>query len=289
MAHSPKVLGEKETYIILEPFSKNNIIAQFPPNTSISFSLYINNTSDIPYGTPDKVVCSYIDWTNSQQSVFNLDAYNYGKYFENYPVQYLYVKNNMPVTMKLYFQYIEKQFYEYSEPIIQDLTQLQLTNIYVTTSLLGGCNFKYAGLLSDLNMSTFPIGTLFYLLDFQVYSTSSTLTGAVTVPWVADYKINYQVGALGVNEDPNLYTFIADTTTQLIPSSTTSNNAIANWSMIEFYSNMSMSATDGSKAIVYNQTNKQYELIDNITTQCYSSILNNAYAVGADIKITFKV
>ncbi len=254
MTTAPRVLGEGEETITLPPFSDNVLVAQFPVDTTISATIYISNTEDIPYGTPDKVKLTIVDWTNSQQSTFSLDSYNYGKYIENYPIQFIYIQNGMPSTMQIYFQYIEKEYYEYSLPVIEDLTQLQSQIVYVTEGLIPSTNFKFAGPISNLDMSNFPIGTTFYLIDAQLYGTSSSNAGYVTVKWTSTYTETYDVGALGANEDPNLYVLTVDSTTQQIPGSVTSSYADMNWVAIEYFSPLNITYSSTTFPIVYNPT-----------------------------------
>lgn len=279
MSNGAMVLGESETEVNIPPFT-NYTLAMFPTNTLISSTLYISNTNDIPYGTTDKVKVMIVDWKDSQESTFNLDSYNYGKYIINYPIQYLYVYNGMPVTMTIYFQYIEKEYYEYNYPAIEDLTQLQTQLVYVTSSLLAGTNFKFAGALSDLNMSDFPLNSTFYVLDFQLYGTSSTSAGSVSLSWNSTSKYTINVGALGVNEDANTYTYTTDSTTQTIPTNATSTDAVANWIVVEYYSPLNITYSKSTIPIVYNATNGNFEVASDtsISITADSSYLNTVTA-----------
>jgi hypothetical protein len=288
MAESPKVLGENELTITLPPFSENTLIASFPVDTTVSFTLYIQNTTDIPYGTSDKVELTIVDWLYSQQSEFSLDSYNYGKYIENYPVQYIYMQNNMPTTMQIYFQYIIKQYYQYSLPVIEDLTQLQTQNIYITEGLIGGNNFKFAGPISSLNMANFPIGTTFYLLDAQIYSTTSASTGSVTVKWNSTSTFVYQVAALGVNEMATLWTFTVDSTTQGIPGNTTSSDAALNWVVIEYFSPLNITYTTQTFPLIYNSATNTFQVASNssLLVNANSSYLNTVPAPFTQFAIT---
>lgn len=286
--NAPRVLGESEQTITIEPFSDQILLASFPPNTTVSMTLYISNTNDIPYGTPDTVKVMIVDWTNSQQSTFELTSYNYGKYIENYPIQYIYVQNGMPATMILYFQYIIKEYYEYSMPVIEDLTQLQTQLIYITEALIAGTNFKYTGPIANMVMSNFPIGTTIYQLDIQVYSTSSTAVGNVSFDWSATFSYMIQVGALGVNEDANLYTITCDSTTQKIPTSVTSTNAVCNWIAIEYFSPLNITYTQKTYPIVYNSATNTFGLAANtsLSMNANSSYLTTVAAPFTVYKIS---
>jgi hypothetical protein len=278
MANGSVVVGESEVTVSIPPFT-NYTLAMFPPDTQISATLYISNSNDIPYGTTDKVKVMIVDWKDSQESTFNLDSYNYGKYIVNYPLQYIYIYNGMPVTMSIYFQYIEREYYEYNYPSIEDLTQLQTQLVYVTSALLPGTNFKFASALSDLKMSDFPLNSTFYVLDFQLYGTSSTSAGSVSLSWNSTSKYTINVGALGVNEDANTYTYTTDSTTQTIPGNATSTDAVANWVVVEYYSPLNITYTKSTIPIVYDSTTETFGVgSSSLSITANSSYLNSVIA-----------
>ena len=278
MANGSMVVGESEVTVSIPPFT-NYTLAMFPPDTQISATLYISNPNDIPYGTTDKVKVMVVDWKDSQESTFNLDSYNYGKYIVNYPLQYIYIYNGMPVTMSIYFQYIEREYYEYNYPSIEDLTQLQTQLVYVTSALLPGTNFKFASALSDLDMSDFPLNSTFYVLDFQLYGTSSISAGSVSLSWNATSKYTINVGALGVNEDANTYTYTTDSTTQTIPGNVTSTDAVANCVVVEYYSPLNITYTKSTIPIVYDSTTETFGVSSSsLSITANSSYLNSVIA-----------
>ena len=280
------VLAEKELEINLSANSSMGNTISFKPNTLVSLTLYIENTNDIPLGSTNNVTVSYIDWKYSTESNYTLDDYKYGRYFENYPIQSISFQNNYPVQITIYLQYILKQYFDFYSPVVNDLTQLQLTPSIVTPQLMGGTNFRYYGTLANMNLSKFPIGSTSYLMNQQVVGTSGTSTGSVSVPYTDIFTENLSVGALGTTQDTNEYPIVTDSTTIQVPSNVTSTNATMNWVQLDFYSPVALTVTSSSVPIIYDNITGTWVSNTPITINANAKYLPIVPAVGALITIT---
>lgn len=279
MVSSYVTLGEYETTLTIPPGQQNYVVATFPPNTVISTTYYIANTTDIPTGSTDEFVVGWTDWTNAQHSSVNLDSYKYGKYMENYPLQQITVSNNFPVTIQFYLQYIIKSYYEYYSPDVQDLTQLQLNTVIVTEGLTGGTNFRFMNGISSISFTGFPASSLFYILDQQIIGTSISAAGTGKIPWTAQYSEQLSVAAVGYNEDINVYSFNVDSTTSALPGSVSNTNSTWNWIVMDFFSPLAITpVTVSGTAIYYNSTSGEFEA-DIVTSETNCAYYFNA--VGA--------
>ncbi|MGC8580664.1 MAG: hypothetical protein ACP5MB_11525, partial [bacterium] len=108
----------------------------------------------------------------------------------------------------------------------------------------------------------------------QLYGTSSTSAGYVTVNWTSTYTETYDVAALGANEDPTLYVLTVDSTTQQIPSSVISSNAVMNWVAIEYFSPLNITYNSTTFPIVYNSTTNTFGVS---SSSSLSFTANSAY------------
>ncbi len=253
-ANVSKTIGSVQTKItILAGETLNNQFI-FPEKTMIVTTFYIDNSADIPSGSKGNLQINMSNALSGQNSVIHLTAYNYGKYIENFAVNTISFANTFSVDIVLYFQYTLKTYSIYANPVIQDLTELLLIPTITTNALTGATNFRYYGSISNFIMSSFAIGSKFYVLDQQVEGLSSTSTGSVQVPYTTNYTENINVSALGAAEDSNIYSFTTDTITQLIPTNITNNNAVLNWIKVDFYSPIALSYTSTTFPITYNST-----------------------------------
>ena len=274
------VIGENEKTFTLQPNQTTPIQISFNPQTLISGTIYIENTQDIPLGdTTDSIKVSFVDWRNGLESHFNLTSYNYGKYIENYPIQYIYLTNSFPVSMTIYFQYSIKKYYEFYTPVIQDLTQLTLAPSIVTPQLEGGTNFRYTDSLAKLDFSNFPLGVTVYITNQYFASTSSTTTGSVTVPYTATFTENMPVGALGVASDQNIYPIVIDTTTQKLPDSATSTDATETFLQMDFFSPITVTFTAKTFDITYNSDTNTFGFADTFTVQTTATYFTTQDAI----------
>jgi hypothetical protein len=280
-----KTLYSGQDVITVGANSTTQNLLIFPPNTLVSATFYIENPQDIPTGSTMEFVISMSSWINGSTTKINLDSYNYGKYFEDFPMSNINLINNFPVAINLYYQYSVKQYGDYFNSVVQDLTQLLFIPNVTTAALTGGTNFRYYGTIANLNLSgspSLPTGTQFYVLDQQIIGTSSSVTGSVSVPWTTSYTENINVAASGASEDSNTYSFTVDADTLGIPGNVTSTNAIMNWVKMDFYSPLSVTLTNGSVNIVYNATTNEFEMDDAVSVSYYSSYLN---FVGAPLTL----
>ena len=253
-------ISSEQLLVTLSPNQTINNYMIFPPDTMLVATFYINNQTDIPAGSTGEVKILILDSKTGHSSVITLNSYVYGKYIENYPMTNITFTNTYSVDIEIYFQYTLKDYSKYSNPVIQDLTELLLIPNVVTNSLTGGTNFRYYGSISDFSFSNFSVGDTFYVLDQQVYGTSSTSAGYVKVPYVSNYTENINVSALGAAEDANLYFFTVDSTTLDLPSSVTTSYAEMNWVKIDFYSPLYISYTTQTLDIVYDSTTNEFTL-----------------------------
>ena len=255
-----KSISSSQQIITLQPGELLNNYIIFPPKTMVVATFYINNQQDIPSGATGSILLTIIDSNSGQSSQITLNDYVYGKYLENYPMTNVSFKNTYNVVIDVYFQYTLKEYSKYSNPVIQDLTELLLIPTVIVNSLTAGTNFRYYGSINDFVTTNFNIGDTFYVLDQQVYGTSSTSAGYVQVPYTSNYTENINVSALGAAEDDNIYYFTVDSTTQELPTSIVSSNAEMNWVKIDFYSPLYISYTTQTFDIVYNSTLNAFTL-----------------------------
>ena len=276
-------LGEYENTITLPANSTNQLIQSFNNDTSVVMTIYIENPLEIPLGATQNVTMQVQSWQNGLNAVMTLDQYNYGKYFENYPIGSFYLQNNFNVPITIYIQYIIKSYYEYFSPLVQDLTELTLTQRTLTGCLTAGTNFRYYGGISGFSGTNIPLDAIIYVLDQQVSGTSGSAAGSVTVPWTASYSEHLTTPALGAAEDNSDYIFQVDSTTQALPGNVTSSNATMNWAEVDFWSPITISNTVGSEAITYNTTNNDWECSTTFSYSAYSTYMTSLPAKAATI------
>ena len=282
-----KSIASEQTIITIKPGETLNNLYIFPDNTMLVATFYINNQQDIPSGSTGNITISLTDARSGHNSQITLNSYIYGRYLENYPVSSISITNNYTVEIEIYFQYTLKEYSPFANPVIQDLTELLIIPTVLVNSLTGGTNFRYYGSLSNTNWSNMPIGASFYVLDQQVYGTSSTSAGYVQVPYTANYTENINVSALGASEDANTYYFIVDSTTQQLPGSATQSNAEMNWLKIDFYSPLYIKYTTQTYNIIYNSTNNDFEIASNtsLPIQNVALYMQNVSAPFSNYKI----
>ncbi len=268
-----KSIASEQLIITLQPGESLNNYMIFPPNTMVVATFYINNQQDIPSGATGDIEISIIDSTTGYNSQITLNSYVYGKYLENYPITNVSFKNTYNVEIDIYFQYTLKQFSKYSNPVIQDLTELLLIPTVTVNSLTSGTNFRYYGSINDFLTTNFLVGNTFYVLDQQVYGTSSTSAGYVQVPYTSNYTENINVSALGAAEDANIYYFTVDSTTLKLPDSVVASNATMNWIKVDFYSPLYITYTTPTLDIVYNSTLNAFTLASGTTLTVQSVAL----------------
>lgn len=265
-----KSISSEQTIITLQPNQQLTNYMIFPPDTMIVATFYINNQQDIPSGATGNVVISLTDARSGQTSQILLNSYVYGKYLENYPATNITLINNYNVQIQIYFQYTLKQYSEYSNPVIQDLTELLLIPTVIVNSLTASTNFRYYGSINNFSLANFNIGDSFYVLMQQVYGTSSTSAGYVQVPYTANYTENINVSALGAAEDANIYYFTVDSVTKQLPGSITQSNAVMNWVQIDFYSPLLIQYTTQTFDIIYNAATNTFSLAANTSLNVQS-------------------
>ncbi len=268
-----QTIGSEQQVITLEPLQSLDNYIIFPPDTMIVATFYINNQQDIPAGATGNITILLTDARSGHTSKLILNSYIYGKYIENYPATNISFTNNYNVEIEIYFQYTLKQYSKYANPVIQDLTQLLLIPTVIVNSLTPSTNFRYYGSLNNTNWSNMPIGATFYVLDQQVYGTSSTSAGYVQIPYTANYTENINVSALGAAEDANLYYFTVDSTTLKLPGSATQSNAVLNWLKMDFYSPLYIVYTTQTFNIIYNSSLNAFTLSTNTSLNVKSVAL----------------
>ncbi len=287
-----KTLGEASDTITIPAGQQINFL-NFPNNTSIVLTFYINNAKDLPPNNSPginienaNVAVSLTDGRFGNTNQFELDVYRFGKYLENYPINNIVLKNNFPLDIQIFYQYVIKEYSEYYSPLIQDLTQLQLTPNIQTDSLTPGTNFRFFGDLSTISFSGFSLADTFYILDQQTVGTSSTSTGHVIIPWTNFYSSTYSPPALGGTNDNTLYQFSVDSATQSLPSSATLTYADANFIEMDFFSPLSLSATSLSMALVYNTASNDFSVTGTQTLSAFATKFNAVPARGANVLVT---
>ncbi len=233
-------LGSYETTLSLKANQTNFLWSSFTPNTALSGTIYLSNTSQIPLGSTQNVNLTFVSWIDGQQSVISLDNYKFGIFVSNLPIGNLYIQNNYPVQISLYIQYTLKQYSDLLAPSIQNLTQLSLQPVVITPTLSAGTNFRFQGVLNNFVSSAIPLSTSFYVLDQQAIGTSSTATGSVSIPWVSNYTETLSVPALGSSEDNTTYSFVCDSITHNLPTSATQTNSSVNWVVIDYSTNLAI-------------------------------------------------
>ncbi|MGC8580431.1 MAG: hypothetical protein ACP5MB_10300 [bacterium] len=274
ISYAYDVIGEDELTVTIPANTTTPLqVLAFNPDTLFSGTIYISNTQNIPLGATQNIMLYFLDWKNSVMNTLTLDNYKYGRYFENYPIQTIAFVNNYPVDLNIYIQYSIKKYYEFYSPVVQDLTQLQLTPSIITPSLLGGTNFLFSNSIANLNVSNIPLNSTIYVIQQQVYGTSSTAPGSVTISWNGLLTLNLPVSALGTYTDSNEYPVVVDSTTQALPGSVTSTNASLNWVQVELFSPIAIKTTTNSIPIIYNSKTNTFALASS------ASISASTYAV----------
>jgi hypothetical protein len=274
-----QILGEAEQELTIPANSASTMYFSFQSQTLISTTFYIENTSNIPL-TGTILTMNIVDWRTSQQNIFNLTAYRYGEYIENYPIGQIFIQNVSNAAVQLYIQYTIKQYSDVFNPTIQDLTQLVLVPSVITQSLTPTTNFRYFGALLNLTMSGFPIGGTIYVLDQQVIGTSASASGFIGVPWTSNYTEPINVAALGASEDDAEYIFTVDSTTIQVPTNITATNAVMNWVNMDFFSPLGITITSGNSAILFNASTGEFECDNNISLSYWATYLP---ALGAPL------
>jgi len=282
-----KSIASEQTIITIEPGETLNNLYIFPDNTMLVATFYINNQQDIPSGSTGNIIISLTDSRSGHNSQITLNSYIYGRYLENYPVSSISITNNYTVEIEIYFQYTLKEYSQFANPVIQDLTELLIIPTVLVNSLTGGTNFRYYGSLSNTNWSNMINGASFYVLDQQVYGTSSTSAGYVQVPYTSNYTENINVSALGASEDANIYYFQVDSTTTQLPTSATQSNANMNWLKMDFYSPLYIKYSTQTYNIIYNSTNNDFEVASNtsLPIQNIALYMQNVNAPFSNYKI----
>ena len=270
---SIKTIGSDQSTITLQSLQQISNFIIFPPNTMVVATFYINNQQDIPSGASGNVIISLTDSLSGTVSNITLDNYVYGKYLENYPITNITLKNTYAFQIEIYFQYTLKEYSEYSNPVIQDLTELLLIPTIILNSLTATTNFRYYGPINNFITTNFNIGNTFYILNQQVYGSSSTSAGYVQVPYTSNYTENINVSALGAAEDANLYYFTVDSTTKGLPGTATQSNAILNWMEVDFYSSLYIKYTTTTFDIIYNSITNTFGLASNTSLSVTSVAL----------------
>jgi len=282
-----KSIASEQTIITVEPGETLNNLYIFPDNTMLVATFYINNQQDIPSGSTGNIIINLTDSKSGHNSQITLNSYIYGRYLENYPISSISITNNYTVEIEIYFQYTLKEYSQFANPVIQDLTELLIIPTVLVNSLTGGTNFRYYGSLSNTNWSNMINGASFYVLDQQVYGTSSTSAGYVQVPYTANYTENINVSALGASEDANIYYFTVDSTTTQLPTSATQSNASMNWLKMDFYSPLYIKYTTQTYNIIYNATNNDFEVASNtsLPIQNVALYMQNVVAPFSNYKV----
>ena len=219
-------------------------------------------------------------WDTGVTTKLQLSQYQFGLYIENMPIGLITIINTTTVTVSVYVQSTTKQYAEPYNTAFQILTQLIFQPTTVTQTLTGGTNFRYQGSLANISMSSMVTGTTFYILNQQVIGTSGSAAGYVTVPWTATYDETLTVASLGAASDTNLYSFTTDSSSQGIPGNVTSSNASMSWVVVDFYSQLSLTVSDNTVAIVYNGSNSDFECSTTETVTCVSTTMSNVAAPG---------
>lgn len=284
-----RTLGEASNIITLTPGQQLNFL-QFPNDTSIVMTFYINNSTSLPPSNAPgislsnaSISVSLTDWKYGNTNTFELDVYRFGKYIENYPINNIILTNNFPVNVEIFYQYVIKEYSAYYSPLIQDLTQLQLAPSIITDSLTGGTNFRFFGGLSSISFANFPSGAQFYILDQQGVGTSSTSSGTALIPWTSTYTEPLNAPALGGIEDSTVYSFAIDSTTTGLPGSATISNEDVNFIEMDFFSPLSLSTTSLSIPLVYDSTANDFKASGTQTLSAYATYFTAVPARGANV------
>lgn len=280
-------LGEYSKTITLTPNQESLLLIQMLPNTMISLTMYISNLADVPIGSTNTIDFTLSDWTNGLTSTFTCDNNSYGKILSNFPVATIVATNNFPVSIQLFIHYIIKDYDSTATPEFSDILVQQFPATITTNALTAGTNFRYFGTLANLNLSGMPAGESLYILDQQVYGTSSTVAGYVTVPYSGTETITINCPALGTTDWTTEYLITTDTTTQSVPGNATSSNAVMNWVVMDFNSPIAASFTTITTQTLGYYAGNYFEILNGAATTgtITSSYLTAVAAAFATISI----